>query len=511
MENRVLGVNKWIIALSVVLPTLLEVIDTSVVNVSLNHIRGSLSAGLDESTWTITAYLVSNAIIIPLSGWLSRVFGRKRYLTFSVILFTVSSFLCGSARSLSMLVFFRVIQGIGGGALQPLSQSILLESFPPYQHGMAMAMFGIGVMVGPIVGPVMGGWITDNWSWPWVFYINIPIGILSVIMIMLFITDPPYLKRVKETVDYWGIGLIAVGLACLQIVLDKGQQEDWFQSAFITRLAVIAAVCLIAFLFVERKAKHPVLNLRVFKNISFASANGIQAIAFFVLYGSITLLPLFLQQLMGYNAFLAGMALAPGGVVTLVMMPVVAQMMRKVNPKIILACGLSMVAFSTYVASRFNLNIDFWMVIMPRVYLGFGMAMVFVPLTSMAFATIKKEEMSNATSIFSLNRNLAGSFGIAFITTILARRAQFHQARFSEQLNPFDPRYQNALRKAGEVLGTQDTTAAQGVIYQGLAQQSALSAYVDAFYLTSMIMLCVIPLVILLKRPPRGEPPPAVH
>jgi len=508
MDHRA---NKWIIALSVVLPTLLEVIDTSVVNVSLNHIRGSLSAGLDESTWTITAYLVSNAIIIPLSGWLSRVFGRKRYLTFSVILFTVSSFLCGSATSLGMLVFFRVIQGIGGGALQPLSQSILLESFPAYQRGMAMALFGIGVMVGPIVGPVMGGWITDNWSWPWVFYINIPIGILSVIMILLFIHDPDYLKRERETVDYWGIGLIAVGLGCLQVVLDKGQQDDWFQSAFIARLAVIAVVCLITFVFVERKAKHPVLDLRVFKDISFTSANVIQAISFFVLYGSITLLPLFLQNLMGYSAFLAGLVLAPGGVVTLVMMPIVAQLMRKVNPKLILACGLSLVAFSTFVASQFNLSIDFYIATMPRIYLGMGMAMIFVPLTSMAFATIKNAEMSNATSIFSLNRNIAGSFGIAFITTILARRAQFHQARFSEQLNPFDLRYQTAMQKAGALLGTQDPTAAQGVIYRRLIQESNLSAYVDAFFLSAVIMVCVIPLVILLKRPPEGNVPPAVH
>ena len=503
MEIRV---NKWIIALSVVLPTLLEVIDTSVVNVSLNHIRGSLSAGLDESTWTITAYLVSNAIIIPLSGWLSRVFGRKRYLAFSVVLFTVSSFLCGSAKTLPMLVFFRVMQGVGGGGLQPMSQSILLETFPPAQHGMAMAMFGIGVMVGPIVGPVLGGWITDNWSWPWIFYINIPIGILSVIMIWLFIKDPPYLKRENEGVDYWGIGLIAVGLGCLQVVLDKGQQEDWFQSAFITRLAILSAICLISFVFVERRAKHPVLNLRVFKDVTFLSANCIQAIAFFVLFGSITLLPLFLQTLMGYNAYLAGLALAPGGIMTMMMMPVVAQLLKRVNPKIMLACGLCLVGFSTYVASQFNLSIDFWMVIMPRVYLGLGMSMVFVPLTSMAFATIPKAEMSNATSIFNLNRNLAGSFGIAFITTMLARRTQFHQARLVEQLTPLDMRYQMAVHKAGAVLGTHSQSAADGLIYRQLMQQSGLFAYVDVFYLCAVIMCFVIPLVIFLKRPVHAEP-----
>ncbi len=292
--------------MAVVLPTLLEVIDTSVVNVSLDHIRGSLSAGIDEATWTITAYLVSNAIIIPLTGWLSRVFGRKRYLLFSVVLFTVSSFLCGSATTLSALVFFRIIQGIGGGALQPISQTILLEAFPPAEYGMAMALFGVGVMFGPIVGPVLGGWITDNWSWNWIFYINIPIGIISVLMIMLFIQDPPYLKRIKEKIDYIGLSLIVVGIGCLQVVLDKGQREDWFSSQFIMRLAILSVVCLIGFVFWELRRRVPILNLRQLKDVSFASANLIQSVTFFVLFGSILLLPLFVQQLLGYNAFLSG-------------------------------------------------------------------------------------------------------------------------------------------------------------------------------------------------------------
>jgi DHA2 family multidrug resistance protein len=274
-------VNKWIVAISVVLPTLLEVIDTSVVNVSLNHIRGSLSAGVDEATWTVTAYLVSNAIIIPMTGWLCSVFGRKRYLMFSVVLFTFSSFMCGSATSLAMLVFFRIVQGIGGGALQPLSQAILLEAFPPAEYGMAMAMFGVGVMFGPIAGPVMGGWITDNWSWPWVFYVNIPIGIISIIMITIFIHDPAYVKKLREKIDYWGLGLIVVGIGALQIVLDKGQREDWFSSAFITRLAIIAVVSLVLFVIVELRIREPILNLREFKNIPYASANIIQFFVFF--------------------------------------------------------------------------------------------------------------------------------------------------------------------------------------------------------------------------------------
>lgn len=497
--------NKWIIALSVVLPTLLEVIDTSVVNVSLNHIRGSLSAGVDEATWTITAYLVSNAIIIPLTGWLSSIFGRKRYLLFSVVLFTVSSFMCGSATSLAMLVFFRIIQGIGGGALQPLSQAILFEAFPPAEYGMAMALFGVGIMFGPIAGPVMGGWITDNWSWHWIFYINIPIGILSIFMIMAFIHDPEYIRKVKRQIDYWGLGLIVVGIGCLQIVLDKGQREDWFESAFIRRLAIISTVSLITFIIVELKIREPVLNLREFKNIPYASANLIQFCTFFVLFGSLILLPIFLQELLGYTAYLAGLALAPGGIATLIMMPIVGRLVDKISPKYILFTGICVVFYSMILMMHFNQYVNFWIAAMPRFVMGFGLAMIFVPLTSMAFATIPKEEMGNATSIFSLLRNIAGSFGIAILTTILARRAQFHQFRYSEVLNPFSMRYQTAFSKAAHIvqikLGAAVETASNGLIYQRLLQESNLFSFVDAYYISAVIMFCILPLVFLLKRP----------
>ena len=497
--------SKWIIALAVVLPTLLEVIDTSVVNVSLDHIRGSLSAGIDEATWTITAYLVSNAIIIPLTGWLSRVFGRKRYLLFSVILFTVSSFLCGSATTLTALVFFRVIQGIGGGALQPISQTILLEAFPPEEYGMAMALFGVGVMFGPIVGPVLGGWITDNWSWNWIFYINIPIGIISVLMIMLFIQDPPYLKRIKEKIDYIGLGLIVAGIGCLQVVLDKGQREDWFSSPLIMNLAIVSVISIVVFIFWELRRREPIINLRQLKDISFASANVIQGVTFFVLFGSILLLPLFVQQLLGYNAFLSGMVLAPGGIATLISMPISAKLIQRINPKAVLATGLLITAYSIFIMSRFNYYIDYNTVAFSRIVMGVGMAMVFVPLTSLAFSTIKKEEMGNATSIFSLLRNIAGSFGIAIMTTLLARRAQFHQLRLSEQLNPFDQRYQLGLNRAMDVLryktGSVSVSGGNGIIYQQLAKQANLFSFTDAFYFSTMLMLCIIPVVFLLRKP----------
>jgi MFS transporter, DHA2 family, multidrug resistance protein len=505
--------NKWIIAISVILPTLIEVIDTSVVNVSLGHIRGSLSAGLDEATWAITAYLVSNAIVIPMTGWLSRLFGRKRYLIGSITLFTISSFLCGSSKSLGALVFFRILQGIGGGGLQPLSQSILLETFPVAQHGMAMAIFGIGVMFGPIIGPLLGGWITDNWSWNWIFYINIPIGIISILMVMLFIQDPPYLKRIKAQIDYWGLCLITVGLGCLQIVLDKGQREDWFSSSFIVWFSLVSAVSLILFVIVELRSKEPIVNLRVFRNISFASGNFIQAISFFVLFGSIVLLPLYLQQLMGYTAFLAGLALAPGGVATLIAMPTAGKLVTKVNPRWILFSGLLLTASSMFMMSEFNLNVDLPTIIWTRVVMGFGLGFVFIPLISMAFSSIPKEEMGNATSVFSLLRNLGGSFGVAFITTFLAVRAQVHQFHFAEHLNPLDLHYRIGINQATSALMAKAGStgiAKDALIYQQLLKQSGMNAYRDTFFISGVIMLGIIPLIFLLKQS-KQKNAPLVH
>jgi DHA2 family multidrug resistance protein len=382
---------------------------------------------------------------------------------------------------------------------------------------MAMAIFGVGIMFGPIVGPVLGGWITDNWSWNWIFYINIPIGVLSMILIMLFIKDPEYLlKKMKQKVDYWGLGLVVVGIGALQVVLDKGQREDWFSSDFIVRLSIIAAVCLIAFVIVELNKKHPILDLREFKNVVFASATVIQCVVFFVLYASLTVLPIFCQQLMGYNAFLAGMVLAPGGVATLLIMPVTGILLtKKVNPKFILLIGLVITAYSTFMMTRFNLYIDYGSIAWSRIVMGIGMAMVFIPLQTIAFATIPKEEIGNATSIFSLLRNLAGSFGIAFMTTTLAQREQFHQFRLSERLQPFDPRYQMGMQKAMAVLsaktGAASNFAANGLVYQQLMKEAALRSFNDAFYLSTVIMICILPIVFLLKRPNHSDADVMVH
>ncbi|MEW6419156.1 MAG: DHA2 family efflux MFS transporter permease subunit [Nitrospirota bacterium] len=502
--------NKWLVAITVMLPTLIEIVDMSIVNVSLGHIRGSLSAGIDESTWVITSYLVANAIIIPISGWLSRFFGRKRYLIFSIALFTFSSFMCGSAWSLTSLIFFRVVQGIGGGGLQPISQAILFETFPPEQRGMAMAIFGIGIMFGPIIGPLMGGWITDNWSWPWIFYINIPIGVLSIAMVLFFIVDPAYMKGMKMKIDYMGIMLLASGIGCLQVILDLGQRRDWFASDLISWLAIVSVTSLAIFVVVELLfAKNPVVNLRLFKDISFSAGNVVMFFVFFNLFGSIVLLPIYLQTLMGYTAFLAGLVLGPGGIATMVTMPIAGKLITKVNPKGILTFGIITCAYSTHLMSKFNLGADFYSIAWPRFVLGIGMGFTVIPLMTLAFSSIKKEEMGNATAIFNLLRNLGGSFGVAFISTMIARRAQFHQVHLVEHLTPFNTGYQIASSQAARFLqyiGFDTSITEHGglsVIYGQLIKQASMMSFNDAFYILSLMLICTLPLLLLIKRDKR--------
>lgn len=499
--------NKWLVAITVMLPTLIEIVDMSIVNVSLGHIRGSLSAGIDESTWVITSYLVANAIIIPISGWLSRLFGRKRYLISSILLFTFSSFMCGSSRSLNSLIFFRIIQGIGGGGLQPLSQAILFETFPPEQRGIAMAIFGIGIMFGPIIGPLLGGWIIDNWSWPWIFYINLPIGVLSIIMVFFFIIDPPYMKRIRMKIDYMGILFLAIGIGCLQVILDLGQRRDWFASDLISWLAIISVTSLTIFVVVELLfAEHPVVNLRLFKDISFSTGNVVMFFTFFNLFGSIVLLPIYLQTLMGYTATLAGLVLGPGGFATMIAMPIAGRLITKINPKGILVFGIIVCAYSTHLMSKFNLHADFYSIAWPRVVLGIGMGFTVIPLMTLAFSSIKKEEMGNATAIFNLLRNLGGSFGVAFISTMIVRRAQFHQVHLVEHLTPFDTSYQLASSQATQFLGQKgfDVSTSQhgglATIYGQLLKQASMLSFNDAFYLLSVLMICTLPLLLLIKR-----------
>jgi MFS transporter, DHA2 family, multidrug resistance protein len=499
-------VSKWAIALAVMLPTFIEVMDTSVVNVSLPHIQGSLNAGVDESTWVLTSYLVSNAIIIPITGWLASVFGRKRYLMFSLVIFTVSSLICGAAPSLEVLILFRVLQGLGGGGLQPLSQAILLESFPPKEHGIAMAVFGMGVVLAPILGPVLGGWITDNWSWRWVFYINLPIGILAVLLAMLFIHDPSYIRRTHFKMDTWGLFLLTVGLGCLQIALDKGEREDWFNSDLIVVLSIVAVVALILFVIVELKSEHPVVNLGVLRDRSFAAGTVIMFFGFFCLFGSIVLLPLYLQQLMGYTALWAGLVLGPGGFASFFIMPVAGILMKKgVKPRYLLIAGLVTTALSLCEMSGFNLEANFYAVALPRFVQGFGLGLFFVPLSAATYVNIPKEEMGNASGVFNLVRNLGGSFGVAFSTTVLSQRSQLHQTFLSEHITPYSAAFQNYFNQVSQWLQmnqpqTPYPTGGLAVVYREVLRQASMLAFNDTFWLLAIASLSLVVLTPLLRR-----------
>jgi DHA2 family multidrug resistance protein len=499
--------SKWLIAFTVMLPTLIEIIDTSIVNVSLDHIRGSLSGGIEEATWAINAYLVANAIVIPMSGWLSRFFGRKTYQISSIVLFTASSFLCGSAWSLQSLIFFRVLQGLAGGGLVPVSQSILLEAFPPKQHGVAMAIFGIGAMVGPIAGPIMGGWITDNWSWRWIFYINIPIGAFAILMNAIVIQDPPWMTKLRMRVDYLGLVLLAVGLGACQLVLDRGQQEDWFSSNLIVVGAIVSVFALAVLVVNELTVEQPIVNLRLFRDRTFATGSAVMFCLFFTLMGSIVLLPIYVQSLMGYSAYDAGLVLGPGGLATLMVMPVVGNLVQRVNPKKILACGILVVAYTCWSMSRFNLQADFWTFVVPRITLGFGMGFSFIPLTTLTLSHIPREKMGQATSVYNLLRNMGGSVGIAFVTTVLARRTQFHHARLTEHLSAFDPAYALARGKAAAGLAARGLPAAgaDGLIYGQLLRQARMLAFNDAFLVTAALLVSVLALVFFMQR---AAPPP---
>ncbi|MFI5175416.1 MAG: DHA2 family efflux MFS transporter permease subunit, partial [Terriglobia bacterium] len=431
-------INPWLIAITVTMATFMEVLDTSVANVALPHIAGSLSAGVDESTWVLTSYLVSNAIILPISPWLGGRIGRKRFYQLCVILFTVSSLLCGLAPSLGMLIFFRILQGLGGGGLQPTEQAILFESFPVEKRGMAAAVYGMGVLFAPIIGPTLGGWITDNYSWRWIFFINIPVGALSVFLTQLVVFDPPYIKALKNKVgkiDAVGLGMVAVGLGFLQVILDKGQREDWFESGFIVRMAICSAIALVFFVIWELRVAHPVVNLRILKDRTFSAGMVLIFMTGFVLYGSIVLLPIYLQTLMGYTAMLSGLIISPGGIASLVLMPVVGKLVSKrIDPRLLISIGLIVTAASVFQMSHFNLEAGFANFIWPRIVQGVGLAFLFIPVNTAAFAAMPKEALNEGTGLFNLMRNLGGSFGIATVATVLSRRQQVHSARLNEQM-----------------------------------------------------------------------------
>ena len=509
--------HPWAIAFAVMLATFMEVLDTSVANVSLPHIAGDLSAGVDESTWVLTSYLVSNAIVLPLTGWFSSLFGRKRFYMTCVAIFTVSSFLCGVSHSLGMLVFFRVLQGAGGGALQPISQAILVESFPREKRGMAMATYGMGVIFAPIIGPTLGGWITDTYSWHWIFLINIPVGILSLVLTSLLVFDPPYLvrKSLKQglKIDYIGLGLLSVGLGFLQVMLDKGQRADWFESDFIVWCSVLAALGLVGVLLWELSRQDPIIDFRMLKERNFFLATFTMFMLGFVLYGSTMLLPIFLQTLLGYTAMLSGLVLSPGGFVVLLMLPLVGRLLSRFEARWLVVYGLLVTSLSLLHMANFNLTIDFRTAMIARIFQSAGMAFLFVPINVMAFYFIPKEKINSATGLMNLARNIGGSVGIANVTTLLARRAQFHQTVLVSHLTPFDSTYRAAESGASQLLvqhganATQALSQAQGLLYGELQRQATMLAFLDAFWLLGLTFMALIPLMFLMKKAPPHKGP----
>ena len=501
------GVNPWIVAIAVMLGTFMEVLDTTVVNVSLPHIAGSLGATVDEATWVLTSYLVANAIILPMTGWLANQFGRKNILMLSVGGFTLSSIMCGIAPSLPFLIFFRVIQGATGGGLQPLSQAILLESFPPEDRGKAMAFWALGIVVAPMLGPVLGGWITDSYSWRWLFYINVPVGIAALSMSKLFIWDPAYIGRKAQSVDYWGIGLLAVGIGALQVLLDKGQEEDWFGSHFIVALTIVAAVGLLLFIIRELQADHPIVDLRILKIRTYATGVFLMTVLGFVLYGSTVLIPIWLQTLMGYPALQAGLAMLPRGLGSFLIMPIVGILMTKLEPRLMLVVGLIFAAMSLWMLGDLNLNAGYWDIFWPQMLQGLSMGLLFVPLTTVTNDPIPNERMGNATSIFNLMRNIGASIGIASVTTIVARHTQEHINILGQHVNAYNPRTQSMFEamRQGFMAKWSDFATATRQAYAGLfgmvQQQAAMLSFADAFKLLAFLFLVVLPLILLMRAP----------
>jgi len=487
----------------------MEVLDTSIANVALPHIAGSLSAGQDESTWVLTSYLVSNAIVLPLSGWLSSIIGRKNFYMGCVALFTISSFMCGLAPNLAVLILCRIMQGAGGGGLQPSEQAILADTFPAAKRGMAFAVYGMAVVTAPAIGPTLGGWITDNFSWRWIFFINIPVGILSILLTSRLIQDPPYFKRRKlsETrIDYVGLGFVALGLGALQIVLDKGQREDWFESNFIVTLALIATASLLFVIVWEWRHKDPIIDLHLFRDRTFGVSNLLMFMLGFALLGSTLLLPLFSQTLLGYTAEEAGLSLMPGGLTIILLLPLVGFLLSRYTPRWLLFFGLSMLSFSLFHMTHFDLDVDFHSLAMARVIQAAGMAFLFVPINTAAYAFLPREKNNAASGLMNLARNIGGSVGISVVTTMLDRRSQVHLTNLSGNLSASSPALQARLKALGLMWqahggGPPGSSAGPWALIQGAVErQAAMLSYIDCFYFLGWAIMLMIPMVLLIKK-----------
>jgi DHA2 family multidrug resistance protein len=511
------GINPWWIAAAVMLATFMEVLDTSIASVALPYIAGSLSASNDEATWVLTSYLVSNAIILPASNWFSLRFGRKRFLMSCVAIFTLASFACGAAPSLALLLFFRVIQGAGGGALQPLSQAILLESFPPAKRGAAMAVFAFGVVVAPVLGPTLGGWLTDSYSWRYAFYINIPIGILALYMINKYVKDPSYIKNAKVSrFDNLGFGALIVWVGCLQVILDKGQEVDWFGAVWVRWAAFAMVVAFAVFVYQSFWGKEPLVNLRILKNRNFLVGCVLIFLFGIAIYSTVVVLPLFYQELLGYTAFTAGLVVAPRGLGAICGMPVIGYLSNKADPRYLLTFGFVVFGLTTLYFGSITLGISPWTLFLPILITGFGLSFVFVPINTAAYGTLSNEQIGNASGLFNLMRNVGGSIGISIATTLLTRRTDAHQNDLTNYMPQSGTAYESALHNTKGFLnnyfGTANSAhAARVTLYQQLGQQSAYWAFVDIFRWLSILSFCCVIAVWFFKKVKPGHGPAGAH
>jgi DHA2 family multidrug resistance protein len=512
--------NPWAVALTVTMATFMEVLDTSIANVSLPHIAGNLSVSEEEATWVLTSYLVSNAIILPISAWFSRLMGRKRFYMMCVALFTCSSFLCGLAPTLPVLIVCRILQGAGGGGLQPSEQSILADTFPAAKRGMAFAVYGMAVVVAPAIGPTLGGWITDNYSWRWIFYINVPIGILSLYLTHKLVEDPPYLiaERAKgrPKIDFPGLGMLVLGIGCLQMALDKGQEKDWFSTTWITVLFVVAIYTLIAWVVWEYYHPSPIVEIRLFKNRNFSTAMFFTFVLGIVLFGTTVVIPQFLQLLLGYPAEKAGEAMAGGGFMMLLMMPIAGRLVSRVDPRGMMCFGfLATGASLYYIATHINLQIDFGTAAMLRTYQTIGLAFIFLPSSILAYVGTPREKNNQISAMNSFVRNIGGSIGIALISTMLTRQAQKHQVYMSAHTGPGSAAFLQMASGLTQTLAQRGVGHPQQQAYERISGimvgQATTLAYVDIITVMAVVVALLSPLVMIMRRPKPGGPAPAVH
>ncbi len=500
------SVNPWLIAMAVILPAFMEVIDTSIASVLLPHIAGSLAASTDEASWVLTFYLLSNAVVLPASAWFSLRFGRKRFLMISIGIFTISSFFCGAAPSLLVILLARLVQGAGGGALQPMSQAILSESFPPEKRGMAMGLFGLGVVVAPILGPTLGGWLADSYSWRWAFYINIPVGLLALFLIYRFVEDPPYVTNAKPgNLDKISFGLLALWLGCMQIILDRGQQDDWFGAMWIRWTFCIMIVTFLGWIYTSLTKAKPLTDLRIFANRNFAIGCGLIFLFGGVLYGAVTLLPLFYQNIMDYSALAAGIVVSPRGIGAILAMPLVGFLVGKVDVRIMVSLGFAVFGFCSLDWGVLNLQISPWSLLVPIIISGFSIGLIFVPLSTVTLGDLPQEQTGMGAGLFNLMRNVGGSVGISLVNTVLARHQQTHRSELMRHLHTTSTVYQQQLSEYTQMLAqtygpAEASHRVYGLFGQMIGQQAALWSYVDDLRYMALASFICVPLVWTLKK-----------